>query len=235
MILAAGLGTRLKPWTEHHPKALALVNEQTLLEKNVRYLQQFGIYDIVINVHHFANQIIACINQHNGWGSHFEISDETHTVLDTGGGIKKAAPLLAKEKDFLVMNVDILTNINLQQLIDKHQTENNIATLAVSERNSHRCLLFDENTRLCGWKNKKTGKTIIASPQSPLYEKAFSGIHIINTSIFQHMPQEDKFSIIDTYLSLATQHNIQGFDHTGEQLLDVGTPERLAKAALFFK
>ena len=134
MIFAAGLGTRLKPWTDHHPKALAMVNGKSLLQRNILYLQEYGITEVVVNVHHFANQIIDAVKRNQGWGSSVIISDETDAVLETGGGLKKAAPLFAGEENMVILNADILTNLQLDQMILQHRQTNALATLAVSQR-----------------------------------------------------------------------------------------------------
>src|SRR5437870_3210698 len=134
MILAAGLGTRLKPWTNKHPKALALVNGKSLLQRNIEYLQQFGIYNVIINVHHFPDQIIEAIQKNNGWGGNIIISDERDTILETGGGLKKAAPFLKDEADFVLMNVDVLTDLSLDKMIAEHFRNKPLATLATTQR-----------------------------------------------------------------------------------------------------
>ncbi|MDE3235691.1 MAG: NTP transferase domain-containing protein [Bacteroidota bacterium] len=234
MILAAGLGTRLKPWTDHHPKALAVVNGKTLLQRNIEYLQRAGIYEVLVNVHHFADQIIKEVQINKGWGSVVSISDETSEVLETGGGLKKAAWYFKEEEDFVVMNADILTDLSLQQMIVEHRQQKPLATLAVSHRNSSRYFLFDANMKLCGWKNVNTGQERIVRSNALLTPFAFSGIHVISSSIFQLMWQEGKFSMIDVYLSLAEKHNIKGYDHTGSALIDVGKPENITKAEALF-
>src|SRR5688500_12524291 len=137
MIFAAGLGTRFKPWTNKHPKALAVVNGRSLLERNIRYLQQFGITDVVVNVHHFAAQIIDAVEKNKGWGSRVAISDEQDEVLETGGGLLKARPLLGTET-FLTVNSDILTNLDLRKMITFHQEHKPQITLAVTNRNTSR-------------------------------------------------------------------------------------------------
>lgn len=234
MILAAGLGTRLKPWTDKHPKALALVNRKTLLERNIEYLQSYGIYDVVINVHHFADQIIDAVQENKGWGSRITISDETLEVLETGGGLKKAQPYLERSDFFVLMNVDILTDLNLSDMLEKHHLNKSLVTLAVSERESSRYFLFNEKDILCGWKNIKTGSSIITRDSKILYEKAFSGVHVISSSIFPLITQEGKFSIVDTYLKLSATHNITGYDHTGCKMIDVGKPDSIEKAEQLF-
>jgi N-acetyl-alpha-D-muramate 1-phosphate uridylyltransferase len=233
MILSAGLGTRFKPWTEKHPKALALVNGKTLLERNLRYLQDFGIKDVIVNVHHFADQIRQAIIVNDGWGSNVFISDETGEVLETGGGLKKAAGFF-DQGSFVLMNVDILTDLNLNSLIEFHLKRHPLATLAVTNRKSSRFFLFDQNDRLSGWRNTKSGEEKIAIAERAPIEKAFSGIHLITPDIFPLMHQRGKFSIIDVYLDLATAHPILGFDHSGSRLVDVGKVEAVEVAEKLF-
>lgn len=234
MILAAGLGTRLKPWTDHHPKALAEVGGRSLLERNIKYLQQFGIRDVIVNVHHFADQIIRAIETNDGWGSQVTISDETDVVLETGGGLKKAAWYFAGGSDFVLMNVDILTDLDLGAMIRVHQEGDALATLAVTTRTTSRYFLFNESMRLSGWRNVNTGEERISRPQSTLQQKAFSGIHVINASMLSLLEREGKFSMVDVYLDLAGEFRIQGFDHSGSRFIDVGKPESVEKAATLF-
>jgi NDP-sugar pyrophosphorylase family protein len=233
MILAAGLGTRLKPFTDNHPKALVEVNNKSILLRNIEYLRSFGINEIIINVHHFANQIIDFIQENNI--PNILISDETDEVLETGGGLKKASYLLEDSNPFVLMNVDILTNLDLGQMILSHQEKNPIATLGVSKRESSRCFLFNEKNELCGWRNKNTNEEKISQKEINYTEFAFSGIHIINPTIFKLMKQEGKFSMVDVYLELAKTEKIIGYDHTGSHLIDVGKPESILKAASIFK
>ena len=233
MLFAAGLGTRLKPFTDRHPKALAEVNGKTLLEHNILYLQRYGIKELVINVHHFAEQIEEQIEKNNGYGSIVHVSDERSEVLETGGGLVKAARFFSNE-NFIVMNVDMLTNFNLANLIDTHVQNEAIATLAVMKRDSSRQLLFDNSMQLCGWKNINSGELKISRVTEEKVEFAFSGIQIIHTDFFRFVQQEGKFSIIDSYLQLAEDHSVKGFDHTGDMILDVGKPESLLKAAQLF-
>lgn len=233
MILAAGLGTRFKPWTNKHPKALAPVNGKTLLERNLLYLQSSGIKDVLVNVHHFAEQIRHAIIVNDGWGSNITISDESNEVLETGGGLKKAAAYF-DEGSFVLMNADILTDLDLKKMISFHKENKPLATLAVTDRKSSRYFLFDRNNQLCGWRNKKSGEEIISVQGSLLEEKAFSGIHIISPEIFNLMHQQGKFSIVDVYLELAAAHTILGFDHSGSRLVDVGRPDAIAVAEKYF-
>ncbi|HEV3222976.1 MAG TPA: nucleotidyltransferase family protein [Puia sp.] len=233
MILAAGLGTRFKPWTDLHPKALALVNGKTLLERNLVYLQSFGIKDVLVNVHHFAEQIRHAIIVNDGWGSNITISDESDEVLETGGGLKRAADYF-DQGSFVLMNADILTDLDLKKMISFHEEKKPLATLAITGRKSSRYFLFDNNERLCGWRNTKSGEEIISIQGSLLKEKAFSGIHFISPEIFPLIHQQGKFSIVDVYLELAATQAILGFDHSGSMLVDVGRPEAIADAEKLF-
>lgn len=235
MILAAGLGTRLKPFTDLHPKALAEINGKSLLQLNIEYLLSFGIDEIIINVHHFASQVIDKINKNNGWGAKIEISDETDLLLETGGGLKKAACFFENEKSpFVLLNVDILTNIDLNSIIDFHNKQGNLATLFISKRETSRYFLFDENYVLSGWKNTKTGETKITRSAQNYNEIAFNGLHIISPQIFSLIKQEGKFSIVDTYLDLSKDHIIKGFCDDKCKIIDVGKPANITLAEKLF-
>lgn len=234
MLFAAGLGTRLKPWTNEHPKALAIVNGKSLLQRNIEYLQAAGIREVVVNVHHFADQIMQAVSENQGWGSTVHISDETDELLDTGGGLLKAAPFFADEEYFVALNVDILTDLKLSKMIQHHLDMNALATLAVTDRMSNRHFLFDEEQSLVGWRQLEPfSEKIVKSSQFQI-PKAFSGIHVINSSLLVKIPQKGKFSMVDVYLSLANLNYIVGFDHTGTRFLDVGKPGSLQMANDFF-
>lgn len=233
MIFAAGLGTRFKPWTDKHPKALAVVNGKTLLQRNIEYLQQYDIRDVVVNVHHLPDQIIDSIEKNNGWGSTITISDESDELLDTGGGLLKAKSLLFRDT-ILTLNVDILTEINLKHFLAHHQQENSLITLAVSERKTSRYLLFNKYNRMIGWRNKKTGEEKMVIQAKDVFEKAYSGLAIFQPQALDLIPQKGKFSLIDMYLSLAPQNKIAAYDHTGERIIDVGKPESVAAAEQMF-
>jgi len=235
MILAAGLGTRLKPWTDKHPKALALVNGKSLLERNVKYLQQFGIDNIIVNVHHFADQIIEAIERNEGWGSNISISDETDAVLETGGGLKKAASFFDDEKNFVLMNVDVLTDMPLDKMIAYHHSNSPLATLATTSRKTSRYFLFNENDELCGWRNVETGAEKIVKASNVLHQKAFSGIHVINKKIFSLMDYEGKFSMVEVYLNAAKTEIIKCFDHSQSKFIDVGKPQSIVEAERLFE
>lgn len=233
MLFAAGLGTRFKPWTDQHPKALAMVNGKTLLQRNIEYLQQYGITDVVVNVHHFPEQIIDLIEKNQGWGSTITISDETGELLDTGGGLLKAKHLLFRGT-ILTLNVDILTEVNLKHFLAYHQQENALITLAVTDRSTSRYLLFNKYNRLIGWRNKTTGETKIVIDAKEIFEKAYSGLALFQPRALDLITLRGKFSLIDAYLQLAPQNKIAGYDHTGERLIDVGKPESVADAEKMF-
>lgn len=233
MIFAAGLGTRFKPWTDQHPKALAVVNGKSLLQRNVEYLQQYGINEVVVNVHHFADQVIEAIEKAKGWGSRIMISDEQDEVLETGGGLLKAKEHLLKTT-FLTINVDILTDINLKAFLSFHQQEGADITLGISDRKTSRYLLFNEYNRLCGWRNTATGQERIAIETDTYFQKAYSGIAIFEPRIFDAITHSGKFSLIDVYLSLAPQFKIAGYDHSHNKVIDVGKPESVALAESMF-
>jgi MurNAc alpha-1-phosphate uridylyltransferase len=235
MILAAGLGTRFKPWTDLHPKALALVNGKSLLERNIAYLQRYGIREVVVNVHHFADQIVETLRINQGWGSRIMISDESAEVLETGGGLQKARPLL-QDAPFVLMNVDILTDLDLGAMIEDHFTHAPLATLAVTDRTTSRYFLFNAENELYGWRNTQNGQERMAKPAvADLRQKAFSGIHVIDPAIFGLIGREGKFSIVDVYLDLAARQSIRGFDHSHSKLIDVGKPAAAEEAAKLFQ
>jgi NDP-sugar pyrophosphorylase family protein len=235
MILAAGLGTRLKPFTNKHPKALVTVNGKTILQRNIEYLAGFGIKDVIINVHHFADQILNLIKNKKGFGSKITFSDETNEVLETGGGIKKAGWFFEKEKDpFVVMNVDVLTDMNLEEMLMQHKKQNPLVTLAVTQRDTSRYFLFDELDHLCGWRNIKTGDQKMSREAEKITQKAFSGIQVISPKIFTLIKREGKFSMVDVYLELAKTQFITAFDHSGSKFIDVGKPESILKAKKLF-
>ena len=238
MIFAAGLGTRLKPLTDHMPKALVPVAGKPMLEHVIRKLIAAGCDEIVINVHHFADQIIDFIKANNNFGITIHISDETDMLLDTGGGIKKASSFF--NEPFLIHNVDILSNVDLKSLYEYHLTSGNDATLLVSPRKTVRYLLFDEGNQLCGWVNKDTLQT---KPEGFVYqpevqkEYAFSGIHIVSPSLFNYMGENwtGKFPIMDFYLQTCQEAKLGGYAKEDLQLIDIGKPETLAVAEDFIR
>jgi NDP-sugar pyrophosphorylase family protein len=230
IILAAGLGTRLGPLTEKQPKALIEIQGRTLLEMVLKRLAAHGFTEIIINVHHFAAQVKAYLAAHRNFGLHIELSDESGQLLDTGGGIKKAAWFFTDGQPFLVHNVDILSNVDLAVLYAAHRASGAMATLCCTARLSSRYFLFDAHHRLCGWQNVKTGerKITVETPQ-PLVPMAFSGIHVIDPKLTALMPQNGAFSIVDAYLQLSPQVVIQCFAAPHAEIIDVGKPEALAQ------
>ncbi len=235
MILAAGLGTRLGELTKSNPKALVEVAGKPLLGHIIARLVRFGFTDITVNVHHFAQQVIDYINR-SDFGVSIHISDESDQLLDTGGGILKAKNFLDGDEPFLVHNVDILSDIDLTQLMLNHQQRNALVTLAVGDRKSSRKLMFDPQMHLRGWKNITTGNTIIPIlPKSGLTELSFAGIHVLSPEIYSYLNQIGVFSIIDTYLNLCAKHKIVGVDVSARFVLDVGKPESIATAGTFLQ
>jgi NDP-sugar pyrophosphorylase family protein len=234
MIFAAGLGTRFKPWTDSHPKALAPVNGKSLLQRNILFLQQHGIAEVVVNVHHFADQIVSEVEAANGWGSEVLISDESAEVLETGGGLLKALPLLSDADLVLTMNADILTTLNLGDFIQFHSEEAAAISLAVMERSSSRVLLFDNNHQLCGWRNKEKNETRISRQSALPRELAFSGISLFGRATFEKINHQGKFSLLDVFLELAVTESVKGFNHTGDAFIDVGKPGSAEQAASIF-
>ena len=237
MIFSAGLGTRFKPWTDHHPKALAQVGDKSLLQRNIEYLQQYGITNVVVNVHHFADQIEAAIQQANGWGSHIQISDERNEVLETGGGLLKAETILGNTDRFLTCNVDILTDLDISKLLAFHLENRPLISFGVTDRPSSRQLLFKRSMQLCGWKNNSTGEVRMSSDESDLIARSYSCVVIFEPTIFELMRSAGftgKFSLTDVYLRLATEHTILGYDHSGDRFIDVGKPEAVKIAEAIF-
>jgi N-acetyl-alpha-D-muramate 1-phosphate uridylyltransferase len=235
MIFSAGLGTRFKPWTDQHPKALAVINGKSLLQRNIEYLQAYGFDEVIVNIHHFPEQIVAALDQHNGFGSRILISDESALVLETGGGLLKAKPLFTPGEDFLTINVDILTTLDLQAFLSFHQQKKALVSLAISNRKSSRCFVFDENSRLTGWRNLQTGEEKIRVDTPVQYNRSFSGISLFNYAFFDKLQLEGKFSLVDAYLSLAAGNPIFGFDHSGDKWVDVGRLESVAVAETLFQ
>jgi NDP-sugar pyrophosphorylase family protein len=240
MVLAAGLGTRLRPLTNDRPKALVEIGGRTLLEITLARLRDFGIRDVIINVHHYADMVIDLLKAAGNFGMRIEFSRE-EILLDTGGGLKKAAWFLGdsgtKEEDpFILHNVDVISNIDLQRVVESHIQTKALATLAVQERKSSRYLLFDEEGQLCGRRLVKEEKTeVVRSPQQ-MTELAFSGIHVISPRIFPMLTEEGIFSIIPAYLRLAAQgEKIQAFRADEYYWRDLGKPENIRQAELDIK
>ncbi|MDR2911651.1 MAG: nucleotidyltransferase family protein [Bacteroidales bacterium] len=231
MIFAAGLGTRLLNETSEKPKALVEINGKTLLQHTIEKLKNEGITEIVVNIHHFSEKIKTFLKE-NDFGVQINISDESEKLLDTGGGLKKAAVFLTGDEPVIIYNVDIISNLSLKKLAEFHEKSGALATVAVRKRQTQRYLKFDKNNRLVGWINKKTGEIKISVHENfeNATEMAFSGIHIVQPEVLKLMPEENKFSIIDLYLELAKTHIIKGYFDNSEIWMDLGKPEELAKA-----
>jgi mannose-1-phosphate guanylyltransferase len=210
MVLAAGLGTRLRPLTDDRPKALVEIDGRSLLEITLTRLKQFGVRDVIVNVHHFADLVDEHLKAHHNFGMHIEISRED-VLLDTGGGLKKAAWFFLRDpaqldQPFLLHNVDVISTIDFRPMLDFHQSSKALATLAVQkQRESSRYLLFSQTHQLCGRQIGKKGKQEIVCPSLGLQSAAFSGIHVISPRLLTMMQEEGIFSIIDTYLQLASR------------------------------
>lgn len=234
MILAAGLGTRLKPFTDKHPKALAFVNGKSILQRNIEYLQSEGIKNVIVNVHHFADQVTEAIEINKGWGSNITISNEINEVLETGGGLKKAAWFFEDEENLILLNTDILTDLSLQEMIQQHLKHQPLATLATTTRETSRYFLFNDDGILCGWRNVKTGEEKVSRPSKVYHAKAFSGLYVINTRLLPMMHWQGKFSMVDVYLEISKSNDIMFYDHSHSKFIDVGKPESIAIAESLF-
>jgi NDP-sugar pyrophosphorylase family protein len=232
MILAAGLGTRLSPLTDNIPKALVEINGTTLLERTIKKLSGAGFNEIIINVHHFSGKITDYLVRNKNFGAHIEISDESSVLLDTGGGIKKAAYFFTGREPFIVHNVDVISSINLNDLLNNHISSGALATLAVMTRKADRYLLFSPENKLCGWTNvtKNESKWSVPGITNVSYF-AFSGIHVLNPEIFPLIKENGVFSVIDLYLRLSASFPIKAYVHDTSFYLDLGKPENINIAA----
>jgi NDP-sugar pyrophosphorylase family protein len=261
MILAAGLGTRLRPLTDTRPKALVEINGRTLLEITVSRLRSFGVTEAIVNVHHFADMVIDYLKTKNNFNMRIEISREDDLLLDTGGGLKKAAwffqeqlspsspsPKAAPDEPFILHNVDVVSAIDLAAMLEFHTEHQALATLAVQSRDSKRQLLFNDQLRLSGRRAEVRAFTpSFAEPcatshaplpestkPSPVYALAFSGIHVISPRLLPLLTERGPFSIIDSYLRLSQDQKILAFRHDNSYWRDLGKPADLAQAALDF-
>jgi NDP-sugar pyrophosphorylase family protein len=236
MILAAGLGTRLRPLTDHRPKALVELGGRTLLEITLSRLRAFGVREVIINVHHFAGMVLEYLEKNHNFGLRIEISAE-ETLLDTGGGLKKAAHFFLEDagrsgEPFIVHNVDVLSTIDLGRLVQFHTENQSLATLAVKDRKASRYLLFDEKLRLCGRRAGRDQNPEIVRPHLSVQELGFSGIQVISPRLLSMMTEEGVFSIITCYLRLAAAgENILAFRADEYYWRDLGRPEDIKQAA----
>ena len=235
MILAAGLGTRLRPLTDDRPKALVKVGGRTLLQIALARLRSFGIRDVIINVHHFADMVVDYLRANDNFGLHIDVSRE-EVLLDTGGGLKKAAYFFlqdaaSSEEPFLLHNVDVISTIDLRRMTQFHAENRALATLAVQERETARYLLFDERLQLCGRKTGHDGETQLVRPSTEFRALAFSGIHVISPRLFPLMTEEGVFSIITPYLRLAArEEKVLAFRSDQYQWRDVGRLDDVMQA-----
>lgn len=237
LLFAAGLGTRLKEHTLNKPKALVNLAGKPLLQHAIEHLKEFGISDITINVYHFAEQIIAFVEEHQSFGISIHISDERDLLLDTGGGLKKAGTFLKGADPILIYNVDIVSNLNLNALLEYHQEQKSLATLVVRQRETSRYLMFDQNLLLAGWRNFSNGETRISREESfaDAQPMAFSGIHIIQPEMLELISEEGKFPIMDLYLRLAKKYPIKAYVDRSEVWMDLGKPDQLQAAERLFR
>jgi NDP-sugar pyrophosphorylase family protein len=240
MVLAAGLGTRLRPFTDHQPKALVEVGGRTLLEITLNRLKVFGIEDVIVNVHHFSGAILDYLKAHNNFGLRIEISRE-EVLLDTGGGLKKAGWFFLQDaggndEPFLLHNVDVISAIDFAQIAERHKESKALSTLAVQERKTSRYLLFNEQSQLCGRRIIRGQKDEMVRPAESISALAFTGIHVISPRLMGMMNEEGAFSIIDAYLRLARQgENIQEFRADKYYWRDLGKLDQIHQAEQDFQ
>lgn len=224
-IFAAGLGTRLYPLTADKPKALVRYRGKTLLDIVLEKMFDSGVTDVIVNIHHFPDLMLEALRRHPH-ADRIRVSDERAYLRDTAGGLKFAEPLWDHSELLLIHNVDILSNINLKELINRHLSSNAEVTLAVRHRNTQRYFRFDENSgRLCGWCNRKTGETLVTRPSGQVSELAFSGIHVLNTELARAIPSVEKLSVTPFYLQQSADHRILAFTHDQDEWMDVGKYE----------
>ena len=237
MILAAGTGTRLKPSTDEIPKALVPVNGIPMLEHVIMKIKAAGFTSLVINIHHFGEQIIDFLACRDNFGMDIKISDERDYLLDTGGGIKHAGYYLNGDEPFLVHNVDIFTDVDINMMWQAHVGSKALATLLISRRQTSRQLLFDKDDRLCGWLNRETGEVKSYTPQfdpSVHFEYAFGGVHVISPDIFRLMEDwTGRFSIINFYLSVCAKYPVGLYTENDMQLIDAGKSKGLEEASIW--
>lgn len=240
LVFAAGLGTRLRPLTDHKPKALVELCGVTMLERVITNIKSCGITDVVVNVHHFGDQIIDFLKDKDNFGINITISDERNLLLDTGGGILKARHLLEGDEPFLVHNADILTDLNLAEMIAYHKANGADVTLLAKQRSTQRYLVFGENNQMVGWTNIATGEVkpadLVVKQENSLL--AFGGVHVISPRIFDSLAKfatEPKFSIMQYYIAACRDISIAGYNPDGYNWFDIGKIETLQKAEQFLQ
>lgn len=236
MIFAAGIGSRLRPLTDEIPKALVKVDGVPMIERVLMKFKAFGITEVIINVHHHAEKIIEFLKQKDSFGLQVSISDESDYLLDTGGGLWKAAWFFSDNQPFLVHNVDVLSGVSFESMLLYHQSSPGIATLAVSDRATSRYFLFDNEMILGGWENVKEQRRIVVGDEKvTLRPLAFSGIQIVDPAVFRLIHREGKFSIVDVYLELASNHIIKGMMHSSDDWIDMGKLPDIERATIMIQ
>ncbi len=235
-ILAAGLGTRLGNLTKDKPKALVKVNGTEMLALTIRRLKSQGFNEFILNVHHHAQMVIDFLKKNDNLGVPIHISDEREQLLDTGGALLKAHDQLMGEEPVLIHNVDVISEVDFRELMAWHTSNKALATLCVRNRNSDRALIFDKHLQLNGWTNKKTKEFKWNSQPLTRYTTyAFSGIYVISPGFINNIKLAGKFSVIDSWLSMAGQHKIMGYLDQSEHWFDLGTPDKISRAELYLK
>jgi len=231
IILAAGLGSRLKPLTENTPKALVSFRGTPMVERIIRNLADAGVKDIMVNVHHFAGQVVEFLDKLEVEGVNLYISDETGELMDTGGAILLAREFLAKDQDFIVHNVDVYTDLDISNLISDHRDGEALATLAVKKRQTSRSLLFDETGSLCGWIHNETGeKRMVRTPSGSLEDYGNTCVQVINAEFLDFFPKTEPRSLTEMYLELAERHMIGAYTHNQDYWYDLGRYKNFLKA-----
>lgn len=231
MILAAGLGTRLKPLTDNTPKALVPFQGIPLVERVIMNLAGAGVHQVMVNVHHFAGRVAEFLDSLTVEGMTIHISDETPALMDTGGALLKAREFLKGDGDFIVHNVDVLTNLNIRELIRSHRESNALATLAVKKRPTSRSLLFDDAGYLCGWQHNETGeRKLVRNPTGTLDDFGNSCVQVINAGFLDFFPETGPRSLTEMYLELAENHRIMAFVHEQDYWHDLGRYHHFIKA-----
>jgi len=231
IILAAGMGTRLKPLTDNTPKALVPFQGMPMVERIIRNLADAGVYDIMVNVHHFAGKVVEFLDNLVLEGVSLHISDETGELMDTGGAILQARDFLKGENDFIVHNVDVFTNLDIGDLLRNHKDGKALATMAVKKRPTSRSLLFDGTGSLCGWIHNETGqKRMVRSPSGSLEDFGNTCVQVINAGFLDFFPKTEPRSLTEMYLELAEQHKIGAFIHNQDYWYDLGRYNNFVKA-----
>lgn len=222
LLLAAGLGTRLKPLTDTMPKALVVVEGKTLLEHAIDHLKIAGVTQVIVNVHHFPEMIIDFLKKNNNFGCDIAISDESDALLETGGGLKKAAWFFNDDNPFIIRNADVLSNLDLRKMVAYHSDRSALATLVVRKRVTSRYLLFDEEMRLNGWENLTTGEKVVTRQSGSNLPYGFSGIQVVSPAIFPLITETGKFTLIQLYLRLSSFSHIYGYSDFESYWRDAG-------------